>query len=38
MGCMKKIWRDENKNFTWTTPSVRLTVSKTKKLKNGFFQ
>lgn len=38
MGCMNKIGRDENKNFTWTTPSVRLTVSKTKKLKNGFFQ
>ena len=37
MGCMNKIGKDENKNFTWTTPSVRLIVNKTKKLKNGFF-
>lgn len=37
MGCMNKIGRDENKHFTWTTPSVRLIISEIKKLKNGIF-
>lgn len=37
MGCVNKIGRDENKHFTWTTPSVRLIISEIRKLKNGIF-